>query len=762
MPMGMRLWLVLALSSAGTVALAGAPARIARTLAALDDLERACSKAESQGGQGIYLRIPLTVERQVLVELDSQAEGRDDILDYIYQSSLRARAAIEAGAEPRRPPVPPAPELARLAFREGFCHEGDQVVFPLATDRCPAAVEPFFARGELRRSLPALAGVSRETWDASEIARIHAADPTSRRVGWDRPAGGFVAEGCLISLDHPAIQRAIAAETSRALAAWPAGTRPLYLSLGEAPFYTDYSELSRASFVAWLKGHYKSVNTLRLVWGMENADFAPAMLPAPDQAGATASRWCDFAAFNIERFSEHTRAAAARVRTAVPGSALGLPPFRYAFAGSFALSGVDPEALAPALDVLEVSGASAMETDLAFALAGGKRAVVMPALTSSAAHLIPQQLHGCAAARVASWPAEPLASPQAIREAELLLRNALDARRLAPQCARLARAPRPIALLYSRASLRLAPPWAVQAAQTPYTRELANAYQAARCLDLGVTFLTSAHVAALRWADVRLLIIPAAHAEEENVVRNLMDFVELGGHLVIVAESFVSDERGREADYLERFGIEAPHTQRPSYNARPRPDLGGGLDDLVAADSPVTDLVPAPGGFLASIQRPLRATGLRQSIKVNVSHQLLAAYPDGTPAIATYTRGKGSVTYLAMPLAPDDLAMVLRIIAARAHIQPLVRLVSLEGGPGGVECRAVRDGSAILAYAWNTTAHSRTIALESEPTAAATDLMTGNAVPARTDKAGSLLGPLKLGPGDVALLRLLPPEPKVR
>lgn len=759
--MGMRLRLVLALSTAGAAAFAGAPARVARTLAALDDLERACSRAESQGAQGIYLRIPLAVERQVLVELDPQAPGRDDILDSIYESSVRAKAAIEAAAGARRPPVPPAPELARLAFHGGLWRDGDQVVFPVASDRCPTAVEPFFARGEFRRALPALAGATRETLDASEVARLHAADPASRRIGWDRPAGGLVAEGCLVCLDHPGIQRAIAAETPKAAAAWPAGARPLYISLGEAPFYTDYSDLSRASFVAWLREHYRSVNTLRVVWGMENADFAPAMLPGPDQAGATRSRWCDFAAFNIERFTQHVRSAAARVRNTVPGNPLGLPIFRYAFAGSFALSGVDPEALAPALDVLEVSGASVMETDLAFALAGGRRAVVVPALTPGAAELLPQQLHGCAAARVASWPAEPLASPQAIRAAEMLLRNALDARRLAPQCARLARAPRPIGLLYSKASLRLAPAWAVQASQTPYTLELANAYQAARCLDLGVTFLTSADVAALRWGDVRLLLIPAAHAEEENVVRNLMDFVELGGHLVLIAESLVCDERGREADYLERFGIEATETRRPSYSAKPRPDLGGALDDLVAADSPVAHLVPAPGGFLAPLQRPLRATGLRQSIKVNVSHQLLAAYPDGTPAVATYARGKGSVTYLAMPLAPGDLALVLRLLVARAHIQPLVRLVSLEGDPDGIECRSVRDGSAILAYAWNTTAQARTVALETEPIASATDLMTGNAAPARTDKAGSLLGPIKLGPGEVALFQLLPAQPRL-
>ncbi|MBM4039671.1 MAG: hypothetical protein FJ290_14275 [Planctomycetes bacterium] len=750
---------LLAALAAARAATAAAPARIARTLAALDDLETACQKAEKGGVQALYHRIPLVVERQVLVELGADSKDRDRILDHIYESCVRTKRAILEGAEGRRPPVPAPPDMTRVRLAEGFCREGDALVFPLLVGKCPQAIKPFFAQGELRRCLPALAGATPEAFDGSELARLYNDDPTSRRAGWDRPAGGFVRDGALLCLDHPAVRKAIADATATATAAWPKEGKPLYVSLGADPFYTDYSDLSRARFVAWLKDHHKTIRALNLIWGTEADDFGPALLPTPDQAAASPSRWADFADFNQARLTEHVRWAAANARAAAPGLPLGLAHLRYAFAGSYPLSGVEPAAVAESLDVLEVSGGSVMETDLAFALAAGKRAVVNPVLRPGPFSLIPQQLHGVAAAGLAAWPRGQLTSIEAIREAEALLRDALDARRLAPQCARLAQAPRQIAILYSQASLRLSPQWALRCSESPYTRELAAAWQAARFLDLGVTFITSRDVAASRWAPARLLIVPAAHAEEDAVVRNLIDFVELGGHLVVIAESFVHDERGRDSDHLERLGVEAVETRRPSYASKPRPDLGGALDDLVAVDPPAIQFQPAPGSPLAALKRPLRATGLCQKAKINVIHKVLATCPDGSPGIITSARGKGTFTYLSAPLAPADLAVVLRVVLAQAGIEALVRLVQLDGPPGGIECRSARDGSVILAYAWNTTAEPRRVAFETGPVSAALDLATGRPVPSRGDKAGALLGPLTLGPGEVALLQLTPARP---
>lgn len=748
--------MAVALGAGGGALGAAAPARIARTLAALDELERACLEAEKAGTQALYSRIPLVVERQVLAGLDEAQRDRGPILDHIYESCQRALAALRDGSEARRPPVPPPPDLARVGFRDGACWEGDRHVFPVAVERCPAALRPFFARGELRASVPALAGVTPETFEGSELARLFEADPTARRSGWDRPAGGLVADGALVCLDHPGVRKAIAEETAKAIAALPKEGKPLYVSLGSEPFYTDYSELSRARFLAWLGQHYRSPRTLSIAWGMEVGEFGPGLLPAPDQAGASASRWRDFAAFNHARLTEHVRWAAGNARSALPGVPLGIAPFRYAFAGSFALSGADPLALAESVEVLELSGGGAMEADLAFALAAGKRAVANPSFVPGSFGLIPHQLHGCAAVGLAAWPPRALTSIEAVREAEALMRESLNARRLAPQCARLARAPRPIGLLYSEASLRLAPQWALRCAESPYTRELAAAYQAARFLDLGVTFVPGRAFAQARWEGIRLLIVPGAHAEEEQVVKGILEFVELGGHAIIASESFVSDERGREADHLARMGIEVIHTSRPAYSARARPELGGALDDLVVADAPAAELKPSPDGPLARLGRPLRASGVQQRIKVNVIHAPLAAFPDGSPAVVTFGRGKGTLTYLAMPLAPGDLAAVLRVVLAKAGIEPLVRLVALDGGATGVECRAVRDGPAILAYAWNTVDGPRRLALETVPLAAALDLVTGRPVALRADGTGSLLGPVSLGAGEVALLQLTP------
>ncbi len=230
--------------------------------------------------------------------------------------------------------------------------------------------------------------------------------------------------------------------------------------------------------------------------------------------------------------------------------------------------------------------------------------------------------------------------------------------------------------------------------------------------------------------------------------------------MVIIAESFVADERGREADSLERLGIEVVETRRPTYTTKARPELGGALDELVVSEPPTADLAPAPGSPLAPLKRPLRASGLSQKLKVNVAHRLLATYPDGSPAIVAYSRGKGSITYLAMPLGTEQLAAVLRLAAAGAHVEPLVRVVALDGPPTGIECRSVADAQVVLAYAWNTTDAPRRFALEAGPVASALDLTSGNPVPARSDRAGALLGPFRLGPGEVVILQLTAPQPK--
>ena len=228
--------------------------------------------------------------------------------------------------------------------------------------------------------------------------------------------------------------------------------------------------------------------------------------------------------------------------------------------------------------------------------------------------------------------------------------------------------------------MRQSPPWALRADATPYFRTLAAAYQAARFLDAGITFLTSRHAEASRWGKARVSIVAGSPAEHDPVARALIDCVELGGQLVILPESLVTDERGREADYLLRMGIEVAETTRPTCTTAPPPDGVDAPDRFTAAKLPRAAILPRGDGPAASARRPLRGLGVRQKIEVNVVHQALATFADGSDAIVTFERGKGSITYFAMPLEPEDMALVLRSVLARAGVRRGCRRVGRASG----------------------------------------------------------------------------------
>jgi hypothetical protein len=738
--------------------------RLDRARDALHDLARLVAQAEVRGEATLYHHVPLLVARAALAQVDqAQPKARDRLLDAIYETCLRGKLAVLEGREGRRrpPASPPAFALDGLALRDARWHQGDRPVFPVALAPAPAGVPPgFFAAGELVRTIPALAGATPDNLEGTEVFAVYRDDPQARRVGWDRPAGGFVRDASagrpavLIATDHPPMREAIARETAKALAAWPPDVRPLYASLGAGFFYTDYSPRRADRFAAWLQARYKTLRVLNAVWETDFDGFGPQLQPTPAQAAAGASRWLDWVTFNHEQLTEHVRWACENVRRLRPGLPLGLSAACYQLAGSFGLSGVDPQALAEAIDVVEARGADAMQADLALALADGRKPVVDPAVGPGPFGVLPHLLHGSAAVGLASWPRVPLVTPEAVAQAEHALRDALDARRLAPVIAALAEAPRPVALLYSPASLRQAPPWALRCAQTPYTRELAAAYEAARFLDVGCGFVVPRGPEGSVVGKAPVIVVAGSPFETLPVARGLIDHVELGSHLVVVPEALVADERGREAEYLLRLGIEILDTARPTYATEPRPERGGALDDLVPSDVPQAAVAPLPEGPLASIGRVLRAVGPRQKIRVNVRHDVLAAFPNGEPAIVSFARAKGRVTYLAMPLEPRDLADVLRVVLRQAKAKPLVRLATaMPGGTWGIECRAVRREGAILVSVWNTTADARRVALETQAAAVATRLATGEALPVQVED-GATVGPLRLAPFETALVHL--------
>ena len=755
--------LLLAALAAGRLAPAGAPDRLTRTRAALGDLEQFCART---GRATLYHRVPLLVGRRALADIARvEAREREEVLDYLYESCLRAKLAVLETMDGRRRPLvaPAAVQLGTVRFDGARCRQGGSIVFPVAAREAPASVLPFFATGELVRAVPAMAGCWPEGVAGTEVERVHAADARGRRVGWGRPAGGFVCDGAagrpsvLIAIDHPPVREAIARDAAKALAKAAQGARPLYWSLGGGYFYTDYSAASAGRFVAWLAERYRTARSVNAAWDTNFERLGPSLMPTPDQAAASPARWRDWVAFNQWRLGEHVRWARSQVRRAVPEAPVGMAFSRYLFAGSLGLSGTDPVALGKTLDVVEVGGADAMAAELLRAVAGPRKPAIDAAVAAGPFGVLPHLLHGSGAVALRSWPQAPLRSLKAVMGAERALREALDARRLAGELAVLAQTPRRIALLYSQASMRLTPPWAIRCAESPHTRRLKAAWQAARFLDVGCGFLTSDEVAAERFGAARVIVVAGAPAEDEDVVRSLIDAVETGGHLVVLAESWTAGDYGREADYLLRLGVEVLETARPVHKAQPRPDRGGALDGMVATKEPEARVSPGHELAASGLRPPVRARGIVQKVEVNVRHEVLATLEGGGPAIVSFARGKGHVTYVAVPLAPEHLACVLRLVLARAGVEPLVRLMAARPEETwGIECRSAAADGRLLVSLWNTTDRARYVSLQAPPARSATNLSAGEALEVRPAGKRVVAGPLRLPPFDTVLVELIP------
>ena len=98
----------------------------------------------------------------------------------------------------------------------------------------------------------------------------------------------------------------------------------------------------------------------------------------------------------------------------------------------------------------------------------------------------------------------------------------------------------PVAILYSRASLVQVPHHAGR--HTAYLMELESVYNAMLETGRAAEFVTTRRVLEGALADYALLIVPAATYENEDVYRQIMEFVADGGAALLIPNSFFFDE----------------------------------------------------------------------------------------------------------------------------------------------------------------------------------------------------------------------------
>lgn len=387
-------------------------------------------------------------------------------------------------------------------------------------------------------------------------------------------------------------------------------------------------------------------------------------------------------------------------------------------AGHTGTSGIDEERIVNEVDdvIIHEGGGSTLGMDLQLALSERKKPLADPEMSlGSVEYLLPHFLHGKSVAQLFHWPAQPANEyysndrsslahswEYSLQDVDEVLRAALDVRRLNKEIAAFVDAPAAIAILYSQTSTLQLPPEMLTWRTTPYLAELQRAYEASRTMDAKVTFVTERQALRGALARYRLLLVPGVRNVPAGVVTSIRDYVEGGGHVLILPESLLGDEYNRPQPFLAQFGVTVRATERPRAAGSGR--MVQGYDQSFAQDvafgGGASETLTAATPEFAALGR-LATAGVRQTVEPAANAQILYRYADGRPAVVRARVGKGVVDYAAASLEEAGYAHLLDVLAGEAGVSRPVR-VRPAGEPGkAVEARFTWLGERRLVYIFN-------------------------------------------------------------
>ena len=309
---------------------------------------------------------------------------------------------------------------------------------------------------------------------------------------------------------------------------------------------------------------------------------------------------------------------------------------------------------------------------------------------------------------------------------------ALDVRRLNKEIAAFVDAPAEIAILYSQTSTLQLPPEMLTWRTTPYLSELQRAYEASRTMDAKVTFVTERQALHGALARYRLLLIPGVRNLPAKVVTSVRDYLEGGGHALILPESLLGDEYNRPQPFLAQFGVTLRATERPRAAGSER--MVQGYDQSFAQDMAfsggASETLTAAAPEFAAVG-PLVTAGVRQTIEPAANAQVLYRYGDGRPAIVRTRIGNGVAEYAAASLAETGYAGLVDALAGEAGVSRPVRVRFASAPEKNVEVRFARLGERRLLYVFNANAHPVRARVETSEgcIASLTELRSGQHTP---------------------------------
>ncbi len=744
---------------------------------AVEELRNDTRIAEMQGFQTLYQRIPLITAdigmgvRSRLVWFQNETEEKK-ILEYVISSCRKASGEISslissrkstiAVSEPENEVssasfyVPPYPPLKDLKPEDGFYHDktgAPVLVFSmLQIDNGPLL--DYFAPFDHRLESYTVGGGSRYDIENSPVYEAFHKYPGTHRVGWDGWCGHLIKdrwsmggkkEDVVICLENPYIRQAVLEYIKIHYNEWKNNPHLLYNIMAYELQYICYCDESRRMFREWLREKYKSVSRINTFWKTSYNSFGEIEPPPTHNArpvdGVNRAAWYDWACFNSRRFTDYLKWVKAEMRkleSDIPICAGGTSSM---LSSSNSVTGIDEELIINEVDdvILNESGSSPIFSDLLLSLSDSRKVMVEPEMGGGTHNLLLQFLHGKSDIAKWWWGAYPSREFMEMNQTSLphskeisladideVLRIALDIRRLAPEIAEFTRKDPEIAILYSKTSIVQVPPGQIQEGRTPYIDAIYSVWEGSRFLGCRVGFVSERQILNKKLGRIKLLIIPAVKYIVPEVVDEIKSYVEKGGTILVIPESFTFDQYGREADKISEFGIGIKDVTLPEAigSEEKKQNYDQSFSQPVIYGKIKSKITALPEDIFSGtkLQSEIYSDGLKQTIDPG-SGKVIAVFEDGKPAIVVVHSGKGSLYYLAAPLKPEYYNILVALLAQNTGVNRPVTAVDSAGNLiTGAEVRAVERKNDFLTYASNLT--SRTLEF---------DLLTNTEIESITD-----------------------------
>ncbi|MGI8960279.1 MAG: beta-galactosidase trimerization domain-containing protein, partial [Bryobacteraceae bacterium] len=670
----------------------------------------------------------IAFHKRLVAFWQDRSEEQRRALKFLLEGAQTADATLKAEfGSGRSLPLPPPPDYGRLTIRDGYFRLRDQPVLPFGMlYNHDGPLLRWFANSETDYGTELVAGGTRQDVERQPIWKAYQKYPDTHRVGWPhadhiiRDAESWEVLGPPVSvcLESPHSQEAVSAMIENYELKKTSSRAHLLQNMGFEYTYVCYCEYTRRMWADWLRRKYSDIASANRIWGTRFDDFTAVPMQHPENAATNRALWFDWSSFNLYRFLEQIRWTRDQIHRWKPDEPLTVGSPYYAFSPAF-WTGVDEEELADSgitSVVLEENYAlDTLMPEYLHALANGKP--VADFEYHGVIHqILPSFLHGDAAISMWWWndekhwtPNEPInewttSFPQSytipLRDIAKAMRDALDLRRLSREIATLGSAPRPIALLYSKTSmLQQLPEESRDAGTTPYLSELRRIYNASQSAGLYIGMTTEKKILAGDLKARRILVLPSVQYLPENVTREILQWVENGGTLVVSPDSLVGDEYARPSQAAQLLGLNIVRTEptRPPLEEIPRMPL--------LSDS---------GGLFMAGSFGLEAAGARQIIECNPA-AVTAHFDNGAPALIRLQKGRGTVYWLATPLLSESWGRFLSFVAGNSGLKPDL-LVSREVGGAApeVEYRVTGFEGGRLAYFYNNSDQDLRIAFQPE------------------------------------------------